>query len=82
MLESPTWADLASSFSPVLGSFDSAPTTEVALIVVCAWCEQEGKKSILRQPTSLDHLSPTCAVQSHGICQPHREQIFARFIAD
>jgi hypothetical protein len=82
MLETRTSDDLASSFSPVLGGLDSSPINEVTLIVLCAWCEQEGKRSILRKPNSLDHPSPAWEVQSHGICQAHRDQVLEKFIAE
>jgi len=82
MLENPTVGDLALPISPVLGSVDSSPINEITLIVVCAWCEQEGKRSILHPPSSPDHPSPAWEVQSHGICQPHRDQILARFIVE
>jgi len=49
------------------------------MIVLCAWCEQEGRPSIIRNSSSLEHPAPAWEVQSHGICQPHRDQILARF---
>jgi hypothetical protein len=82
MLETRTFGNLASSFSLVLGGLDSSPITEITLIVLCAWCEQEGKRSILRKPSSPDHPSPAREVQSHGICQAHRDQVLAKFIAE
>jgi hypothetical protein len=82
MLETTTLGNLASSFASVLGGLDSPPVNEVTLIVLCAWCEQEGKRSILRKPSSLDHPSPAWKVQSHGICQTHRDQVLAKFIAE
>jgi len=82
MLETTPAGNLASPFSPVQGSADSLPINEITLIVVCAWCEQEGKRSILHPSSSLDYPSPAWEVQSHGICQAHRDQVLARFIAD
>jgi len=70
------------SSSTVLANVDSSPIVEITLIIVCAWCQQEGKRSILHPPNSLEHPSPAWEVQSHGICQPHRDQILARFIAE
>jgi len=82
MFETPPLGYLASpSFSTVRG-IDSSPIAEFTLIVVCAWCEQEGRRSILRPQNSLDHPSPAWEVQSHGICQAHRDQVLARFIAE
>jgi len=81
MLETRTFGNLASSFS-VLDGLDSSPISEVTLIVLCAWCEQEGRRSIIRKSSSLDHSSLAWEVQSHGICQAHRDQVLAKFIAE
>jgi len=71
-----------SSFSSLPVGVELSPINEVTLIILCAWCEQEGKRSILRQPSSLDHPSPGWEIQSHGICQAHREQVLAGFVAE
>jgi hypothetical protein len=82
MLEITTLGNLASPVPSVLDGLDASPINEVTLIVVCAWCEREGRRSILRQPSSLDHPSPAWEVQSHGICIAHRDQVLAKFIAE
>ena len=33
----------------MLGGLDSSPINEVTFIVLCAWCEQEGRRSIIRK---------------------------------
>ena len=44
--------------------------------VVCAWCEEEGKHTILSEGGAVE--SP---VASHGICRDH-EKIMVRNLAD
>ena len=73
MLEIPT------SFSSLLGGFDVSPIND-ALIVVCAWCEQEGKTTILHALSSVDHSARAWDVQSHGICEAHHDQVLAEFL--
>jgi hypothetical protein len=79
MVETTISSNLASSFSPAIGNVDF---NEIILVVICAWCEQEGKQFILRPSTSLDHPSPAWQVHSHGICQAHRDQVLAKFFVE
>ena len=48
------------------------------MIVLCAWCEQEGKPSIIRKSSALEHPALDWEVQSHGICEAHRDQVLAK----
>jgi hypothetical protein len=43
------------------------------VIIVCAWCKQEGKPAVLYK-TLEDDSSAACELYSHGICQAHRDQ--------
>jgi hypothetical protein len=46
------------------------------MMVLCAWCEQEGRPALLREVES--HHS---SLPSHGICKAHEEVIFAQMTA-
>jgi hypothetical protein len=76
-----TFANSA-SFTTVLDSFDASPIDDIRLIVVCAWCKQEGKRTILRPLHLLPCASQDLEVESHGICQGHYDQLLAEFIAE
>ena len=39
---------------------------EVAMTVVCAWCQHQGRMTVLREKEPLDY-----PVVSHGICEEH-----------
>lgn len=41
--------------------------------VICAWCEKEGRSSVLGEKEPLDDPAPT-----HGICRRHEEALFSR----
>lgn len=38
------------------------------MIVLCAWCEQEGRQALIRKTESSNRMSP-----SHGICEVHEK---------
>jgi hypothetical protein len=46
---------------------------EDTLVVLCAWCEQEGRPAILYKKH--DDSSLAWEVHSHGICKAHRDQL-------
>jgi hypothetical protein len=45
----------------------------LSVIIVCAWCEAEGKPAVLYQ--TLDDSPLSVQTQSHGICQAHCDQL-------
>jgi len=47
---------------------------ETAMLVVCAWCQQEGRSRLLRVGEPLDDTSET-----HGICDRHQQAILELF---
>ena len=44
-----------------------------SLIILCAWCEQEGRPAVLYK--TLDDSSASRELHSHGICKAHRDQL-------
>lgn len=38
--------------------------------VICAWCEKEGKPSLIGEKEPLDD-----EMESHGLCPEHRKQV-------
>ncbi len=40
----------------------------VTMIVLCAWCEQEGLQALMYETEAREHISP-----SHGICTTHQK---------
>jgi hypothetical protein len=44
---------------------------ERAMRVICAWCQQEGRRALLRVREPLDDPSET-----HGICERHQQAVF------
>lgn len=42
------------------------------MIVLCAWCEQEGSPAFIRDTAPYGH-SESSLVASHGICNAHQE---------
>lgn len=44
-----------------------------SLIILCAWCEQEGRPAVLYK--TLDDSSSSRELYSHGICKAHRDQL-------
>jgi hypothetical protein len=53
---------------PTLRSMEGA-----SLIILCAWCEQEGRPAVLYK--TLDDSSSSRELHSHGICKAHRDQL-------
>jgi wyosine [tRNA(Phe)-imidazoG37] synthetase (radical SAM superfamily) len=45
---------------------------ERAMTVVCAWCQRQGRTTVLREKEPLDW-----AVVSHGICEEHAKTFLA-----
>jgi hypothetical protein len=44
------------------------------MLVICAWCKQEGRTGLLRVREPLDDSSET-----HGICDRHQQAVFETF---
>ncbi|MGH7348304.1 MAG: hypothetical protein ACREK4_25590 [Candidatus Rokuibacteriota bacterium] len=36
------------------------------MMIVCAWCQRQGRETVLREKEPLDH-----PIVSHGICEEH-----------
>ena len=60
------------SCSPTLPSEDGGDS----LVILCAWCEQEGRPAILYK--TLDDSSSACELHSHGICAAHRDRLLMK----
>jgi hypothetical protein len=46
----------------------------MAMRVICAWCQQEGRSGLLRVREPLDDQTET-----HGICERHQQTVFEGF---
>jgi len=46
------------------------------MTVVCAWCQHQGRMTVLREKEPLDH-----PVISHGICEEHARAFMAELRA-
>ena len=47
-------------------------TKERLMTVVCAWCQHQGRTTVLREKEPFDH-----PVVSHGICEEHAKAFLA-----
>ena len=48
------------------------------MIVLCAWCEHEGRPAFIRETE--DFYSQGLKIESHGICNAHRELVYRKYI--
>ena len=46
-----------------------------SLIILCAWCEQEGKPAVLYKTQDDSSSSRSRELHSHGICKAHCDQL-------
>ena len=60
------------SCAPTLPSEDGG----ASLVILCAWCEQEGRPAILYK--TLEDSSSAWELHSHGICDAHRDQLLMK----
>jgi len=42
------------------------------VIIICAWCEREGRPALIRHIDSPVSHTDDILAQSHGICEGHR----------
>lgn len=51
------------------------------MIILCAWCEQEGRPALLYNSQDDSSLATKSELHSHGICKAHLDQMLSEMQA-